>query len=451
MTMAQITEYLDKWQTRACLQGVQRYVVGFSGGLDSTVLLHALQGISTRPLLAVHVNHGLHVNAAGWQAHCAALCKAWQIDFEACRVEVNTEDGGLEAAARKARYAALSSFVQPGDALLTGHHQRDQAETLLLQLLRGSGVSGLAAMPASRDFGSGWQLRPLLELDRESLLVYAQAHSLNWLEDPSNTNEQLDRNFLRHQVMPDIRRRWPATDRLLARTARHSAEAAGLLDELALQDLANTESRAQQLSLSRLRQLSAPRRGNLLRYWLRSHGYEPPSTAQLQQIDRDLLAGREDAQPHFTQGDYELRRYREQLYLLEPLPPAPQSAELSWDGYSELLLPTGCGRLRAESANPPAEGLTPGDFHVRFLQGGERIRPAQNQYRRRLKTLFQEYGVPPWVRMRMPLIYHGQELVAVADAWLNADYLRNSGQGGWQPCWLDRPAGCPELVAQPRT
>ncbi|MDX1497645.1 MAG: tRNA lysidine(34) synthetase TilS [Salinisphaeraceae bacterium] len=446
--MAQLIQHLQHWQAQQCPADVKRYVVALSGGQDSSALLHALKGISNKPILAIHVNHGLHPEADHWQAQCQSQCEAWGIEFKALRVELETQGKSVEAEARKARYAALTGCIKAGDALLTAHHERDQAETLLLQLFRGAGVAGLAAMPQQASFAEGYLLRPLLTLPKAALEEYAKANALSWIDDPSNADSRLDRNYLRAEVLPGLRKRWPALDASLARSAAHSAEADQLLTELGQADLDNcaldnSAIADRALSIAALRDLSQARCANALRLWLRKHGHQAPSTAQLQRIHADLLVQREDAQPVFALPEYELRRYRDALYMLEPLPTEPGDVVLAWDANTELDLPPGCGCLRAVPAQPGAAGLKPGQFQVRFVQGGERIKPPGSPHHRRLKQLFQSSGVPPWVRMRTPLIYHGQELVAVADVWLNADYLDSDAEMAWRPQWSGGPPGWP--------
>ncbi|MGI9220251.1 MAG: tRNA lysidine(34) synthetase TilS, partial [Woeseiaceae bacterium] len=223
-------------------QSPRRYVVAFSGGLDSTVLLHALQAGSAQhnvPILAVHIDHGMQAGSERWTEHCSEQAAKLDVEFLGQRVAVDTESGkGREAAAREARYASLASLVSEGDWLLSAHHQEDQAETLLLNLMRGSGPAGLAGIASIRAFASGWLVRPLLSFSQKALRDYASQHELNWIDDPSNLDRTLDRNFLRHDVLPTIESRWPGAARRLHRSSRIAADAAAMLDDLAAADLA---------------------------------------------------------------------------------------------------------------------------------------------------------------------------------------------------------------------
>ena len=420
--------------------------VAFSGGLDSQTLLHLLaRARLPGPLGALHVNHNLQAAASEWAAHCRAVCAALQIDYRELSVQVQTARGlSPEAAARNARYRAFAEALPAGHALLTGHHQDDQAETLLLQLLRGAGPKGLAAMPSVSDFGAGWLVRPLLDVSRSALHTYARAHALHWVDDPSNAELGFDRNFLRHSVMPLLRERWPASAAVLARSAAHQAEAALLLDELAAIDLPKTGSArvdpaavadgvarpdsaaktavdaavAERLSVAGLLRLSAARRANLLRYWLHQRHAPTPSAAVLERIDQDLLRAAGDAQPQVCWGGVSLRRYRDELFLLQE-PTQPECVPLDWSADQPLILPTGVlTPLPGAGQGVAARHLHGRRLRVAFRRGGERLRPAGRREGHSLKHLFQDAGVPPWERARVPLLYLGDELIAVAGYWI---------------------------------
>ncbi len=426
-----------------------RLWVAFSGGLDSTVLLHWLWRHIPQSLHAVHVHHGLQPSADAWVEHCERVCGHWSVPLRVERVRVEgIADHGLEAAARQSRYRALSALLTGHDVLVTAHHRTDQAETLLLQLLRGGGPHGLAGMPESSTLGSGRMLRPLLRLSREQLLAYARAHALEWVEDPSNEDTGLRRNYLRHEVVPLLQTHWPEYEETLQRSAGLQAEAAGLLDQLAAQDLDTCAGDlAASLSVGAITRLAGARRRNLLRYWLRQQDLAVPNQAQMRRIEQDMLTSREDANPLVTWSGVELRRYRDAL-LAMPVLPSPPGESLSWDLREKLLLPAGCGELVAERAHGAGLRLENASVEVRFNQTGERIRPVFSKHHKRLKHLCQEAAVPPWVRERLPLIYHGQRLAAVADAWLAADYAAGPDEQGWRLRWLHAPAGWPVAEAQ---
>jgi tRNA(Ile)-lysidine synthase len=402
------------------LPSASRCHLAFSGGLDSCVLLHLLAELRSRlpyELHAIHVHHGLQHQADSWQAHCEQQCEAYNIPLKTVCLTLKVNSGeSLEAVAREARYRAMAEKMEQGDLLLTAQHQDDQAETLLLQLLRGSGPAGLAAMPPLARFGPGWLARPLLAYPRHSLENYAKAHKLTWQEDPSNRDQRFDRNFIRHQVMPLLRSRWPATSSTLSRAARFSGELLTLVREEADEDLTKARiNDSDVLSVSVLKELNSIRCRNLLRHWISAIGAPLPSSKKLSRIEQEGVHGRIDAMPLITWQGWEVRRYRDRLslkraYVIE-LPAQP----LTWPAGDELMLPKGLGRLIAQQGEGgiAAEYWQQSKVEVRFRQGGERCQlPGQN-YHRPLKKLFQEWGVPPWERKYVPLVYLDGELAVV--------------------------------------
>lgn len=399
-----------------------RVAVAFSGGLDSSVLTHLLAQVP--PLRgdltcrAIHINHGISSHADGWAQHCRQCCVAWRLPLEVVELQVSAAAGeSLEAVARDARYHALSALLQPGEWLLTAHHADDQAETFLLQALRGGGVHGLAGMPARRPLGGGWLVRPLLAFTREQLRAYAESWQLTWVEDDSNTRLDYDRNFLRLRVLPPLRERWPGLAEVLSRVTRHQAEARQLLDEVAVADARPCVSEQRwQLALPPLLALSPERRKNVLRYWLASLQVAPPNSHKLEEFLRQLASCAVDSRPAMQWRAWSLRRYQQHLYLA-PLQPAHDASRVvPWDLATPLFLP-GVGSLRAEPG--AGGGLDPERcrgrrVEVRFRQGGEDCRPAGRRGRRSLKKLLQESTVPPWSRDRLPLVYVEDTLAAVA-------------------------------------
>ena len=442
------------------LQGgvaVGRYLVGFSGGLDSTVLLHALAGTRAAhgiPVVAVHVNHALHADAAAWERHCHRFAEDLRLGYISRDVSVVDEHGiGVEAAAREARYHALQELMQENDVLLTAHHEEDQAETILLNLLRGSGLSGLAGVGRSRRFGPGLLIRPMLGVSRQAIEEYARDCALAWLDDPANLELRFDRNFLRQEILPSLRRRWPAASARLGHSAELAAEAAHLQDDLASLDVARllvppgTMAAPDRLDIPALRRLSSARQRNVLRYALRTSGLPPAPASRLRQVEDELLPARDDAEPLVRWRGAELRRYRQTLYLLPETEVAPAggivlpSGKLYGDGR-ELDAGPSLGTLSLERVMPDAgPGLDPervqNGLELRLRQGGERIRPAGSKVTRPLKKLMQEQGVVPWMRQRVPLLYAGESLVAVADLWIAAEC---ASEGGLRVRWSGKPS-----------
>jgi tRNA(Ile)-lysidine synthase len=414
-------------------------LVAFSGGLDSTVLVHALARAMRVQVRAVHVNHGLHADAHFWQQHCARVAAELGIAFESRSVSIALDaEEGIEAAARRARYDAMRALLNRGETLLTAHHADDQLETVLLALLRGSGVDGLSAMRACRRFGPGWHLRPLLDFTRAELESWAQQQGLAWLDDPSNASARFDRNYLRLEVIPALRRRWPAAARSAARSASHLAEAAELLEDIAATDLARASVGAC-LKVSVLRELAAHRRRNVLRYWLKSSGARPPSTRKLESLEHDMLCANEDRVPCVAWDGVEVRRHRDLLYCLPPRP--DEEMEFAWDWRQAAPLAAAPGVLRAEFTHGFGlkRAALPDRLQIRLRRGGERLRLPGRTHRSALKKLLQEANVLPWWRDRLPLVYAGNTLIAVADLWIDASFAANDEEESVRIVWDGRP------------
>jgi tRNA(Ile)-lysidine synthase len=395
---------------------VGRYVVAYSGGRDSHVLLHALsrEADYRRHVTAVHVHHGLQSEADAWADHCRRQCDALSVSLEVHSVEVSCSPGdSLEAVARTARYALFKQLMQPGDVLLTAHHQRDQAETLLLQLLRGAGLSGMAAMPEVTPLGQGLLCRPLLRLSQVEVDRYAKDHVLSWIEDPSNQDMRFDRNYLRQQVLPLLESRWPSYALTLSRSAQCCAQAAELTVGLARDDLQRVCHRDGTLDISDLRAWPAERTHAVLRVWLSDLSLPSPRMSHQQHIVDDVILARPDSSPCVRWVGCEIRRYRQRLYAMKPLQEFDHSQNWTWSVAENgeclpLKLPHGV----LELSTTQAQCWAGQDFVVRFRQGGEKgVMPDGHHHA--LKKLFQSWGVPPWMRDRVPLIFHHGELLTV--------------------------------------
>jgi len=419
------------------LPACRQYWVAYSGGRDSHVLLHALAMLRSElpaGLHAVHIDHGLHPQSPEWSRHCQAVCETLQLPLMIRRVHADAADGeSPEAAARRARYAMLASLLPAGDVLLTAHHQDDQAETLLLQLLRGAGPHGLAAMPEQKTFADGFLARPLLGFSRSELQVYADRHALQWIDDPSNDEHSFSRNYLRHQVMPVLQARWPASARTISRSARLSADAAGLLDELAAQDL-SAITRGDGVSISGLRTLTPGRQRNALRYWCISRSLPLPGEAHIHQIQQQMTAPTDSA-PMVCWPGAEVRRYQDCLYIMPPLSSLDMTTVLEWDMQSPLVLPHGrLSATRTETGAGLAAELVDQRITVRFRQGGERWPMACGRHQA-LKKILQQRRVAPWLRNRLPLILVNDELSAVADMMISDRYAARAGQAAIRLSW----------------
>lgn len=415
-----------------------RYLVAFSGGLDSTVLLYSLAAAAgDTPVEAIHVHHGLQAAADEWAAHCRTQCEVLGVPLTVTAVSV---DSGGEAAAREARYAALRDLTRPGDVVVTAQHADDQAETFLLQALRGAGTAGLAAMPESRPFGAATLSRPFLHVRRKRIEAWAREHELNWVEDPSNKDPAVARSALRQKVMPVLDAvRSDAVEGLM-RTADAAAEASALAAEVADEDWRACAGPVPgSIDSRRLEELSAARRRNLLRLWPARHGLPSPPPRQIEAIERDLIPARPDAAPLVAWPGAEVRRYRDWLFLMPPLAPAPDIGDAGREAGA--LLPPGCGWLTTIAVTGNGLRRDAGPFTVRFRQGGERLRLPGRAHDTELKTWLQDVGAPPWVRDRLPLIYAGERLAGVADWLICRGFEAGANAEGMAPRWVAPPPG----------
>lgn len=413
------------------LQG-RRVTLALSGGVDSVVLLDILAQLrvsSPFHLAALYVNHGISPNAVAWGHFCAGLCEGLGVDFADIAVKLERGSGdSLEALAREARYRVFAG--QPSDFMVLAHHLDDQAETVILQLLRGAGPKGLSAMPERRSAAVGAAfLRPLLGVARDDIVAYALARGLQWIEDESNQDTRFDRNYLRRDVLPLVARRFPSYRLALSRASRHAAEAAALLDEVAATDGALAISN-DRLDAGVLRSLPTLRAKNLLRWFLDGQGVVMPSTVRLEEALRQLREARPDAQVGIRVGKHELRRYRDQLYVIEGSGQTPEFSVV-WNGQDMLDLPVGTLRFEIRRGEGISrDKLRAGELVVCSRVGNDKLRPDCRRPRRSLKNLLQETGVPPWLRDGLPMLYCGRRLVWVADLGVDCSFQAEPDEDG---------------------
>ena len=386
----------------------ERLYVGYSGGLDSSVLLTCLSAYpQLRPkIYAVHVHHGISPNADQWALHCEQYCASLQVPFILRHVQIEA-DANMEERARTARYEVFESLLQASDALLVAHHQTDQSETLLLNILRGAGVEGLSAMPEARSCGQGILLRPLLAYARETLLTYATAQQLTWIEDESNASEQWSRSYLRLHIMPLLRAKWPAADAMMAACASHCRQASQNLKALAMLDCEDISVTRLVLDVALISDKN--RLNNLLRVWVTYHTGKAPSRVLLACIIKEVILAKVDAMPMVKVGTWTIRRYQGSLYLLsiqdEPVQP------FQWTNFPEHIV---LSKTRTLSVTRQLGGLAISPnarVEIRRRTGGESM--VWRGQTKTLKTLFQEWGVPPWQREHIPLLYVNEVLMAV--------------------------------------
>lgn len=408
------------------LRGATRLLLALSGGLDSCVLLQLLQQLletqQLQSLRAVHVHHGLSPQADEWATFCQRYCHTAGVAYQCVPVSViQRSRHSLEAVARTARYAALAQLLDRGEMLVTAHHRDDQCETLLLALKRGSGPAGLAAMPECQPFAAGVLCRPLLSVSRVRLHAYAQQQGLQWVEDASNQLLQFDRNFLRHSILPPVVRRWPHFAEATLRSAQLCGEQEQLLDELLQPLLQQCLDQHGALAIEALAQCSEVKRQALLRRWCRQVGAPIPSRQQLVQLWSQIALSSQDANPQLQLGHWQVRRYRRRLYLVAPLAPLP--ALCVWqDCESTLSLPAGLGRVWLQSSRTPMPATDQLASWIRLPDPGERISwrfGVSGRVRiigrgsRPLKKIYQEQGIPPWLRPRLPVLYYDDVAVTI--------------------------------------
>ncbi|HBH34844.1 MAG TPA: tRNA lysidine(34) synthetase TilS, partial [Gammaproteobacteria bacterium] len=372
---------------------------------------------------AIHIDHGLQQESPAWSRHCSDYCRQLDIPLETVSLSLQSVSGeSLEAQAREARYATIQQLMQPGEILLTAHHRDDQAETLLLNLMRGSGVKGLAAMPPLRHFAEGWLARPLLEISRSEIEAYATEHKLKWIDDPSNALTDFNRNYLRHEILPGLTQRWPAAAASIADSASHLAEAAQLLDQESYKLLTGMIAAPGRLQLEPLLQQPRAWQKLLLRHWLQQLGLPPPPRKRLAGFVQQLTA---DSQriPQINWSGVELRRYNNQLYAGRRPPQHDATTEIEWRTEQPLKLPSQLGELQMLEGRHQR-------LMVRFRREGDSMRWHSHQ--RSLKSIFRQLEIPPWQRSRIPLIVDNGAIIAIADlayadeTTLHLDWRRQS-------------------------
>ncbi len=417
-----------------------RLCIALSGGRDSVVLLHALSrlvasGSFPVTLSAVHVHHGISPNAEAWTEFCAGFCRHCAVPLNIVRVDVPRDSGeGLEAAARRMRHAVFADC--DADWLALAHHRDDQAETVLLKLLRGAGIAGAAGMLAERPQPRGPSLiRPLLDVPRSAIEDYAVEHDLRWIEDESNDDLHYRRNFLRRDVLPRLEEKFPGAQKSLARAAGHFAEGAALLDDLAAIDHAALISPAGRLGLSGFNALSPARARNLLRFEWIAAGYRAPDARWIDEALKQLASTDALSETCLATSDGELHVYRGELHIVGHCR-RPPDEPLSWAGEPEL--PWAGGRVRFV----PVMGsgirralLDAGDVSLRSRQGGERLKPDARRPRRSLRKLLQEEGIPPWERTRLPFLWVGGRLAWVGRLGVDTAFACTPGEEGIMPFW----------------
>ena len=419
---------------------INKICVALSGGVDSTVLLYALNQVLDKDvsIRAIHINHNLDKSSQSWADFCKKICDQMQIQINIYSVKVNTTEGfGIEAAGRKARYQKLQKSIQEGEWLMTAHHQDDQLETILLRMARGTGVEGLQGIQKKFNFGRGSILRPLLDVSKSEILGYAREKKLNWVEDTSNQETYFDRNFLRMKVIPTLKERWPSFSTSVSRLSDISAQTSTLLKELAEQDL-EFNYPVKNLNTDIFKNKSIGRITNIIRFLILKNEMSVPSMKVLNSGVNTLLNPK-SINPSMVWGSYCIKRYLDKLYFLKlsELQPNQSNQLIKWSIDEPLILDESGSMLLATMTRGQGLSLKKCDknLDIQFRKGGESIRPVGHKITKKLKKLFQEDHVLPWVRDKIPLLYKKDELIGVGDLWFNHNYIASSGEDGFLVNW----------------
>lgn len=407
---------------------VENVFVAYSGGIDSHVLLHLISSIAQlKPkITAVYVNHGLQKESVQWASHCEATALALRVKFQCINVNAEKTIGkSPEEAARDARYSALKTLLNKDDVLFLAQHREDQMETVLLQLFRGAGVRGLSGMPLSSVFGKGEMLRPFLDVSKKDIIDYAKNNNLQWVEDPSNKCDDFNRNFLRNEIVPKLKKRWPALDKTIARSARHCANSNQIAQSLGKELLGNVINEIDwTLNIALLVELDDEKQTLVIRQWFDSMGLRMPSEKRLDKIINEVIMAKDSANPKMQEQGCFVRRYRGKLYCLRQ--------DQNDQAVSDIFWPTGLKRLDVEQGESlmvteSSEGISKALWNnskvsIKFRKGSEKIKLPKRAGYHSLKNLYQEKAIPPWERNAIPLVYINDQLAAIADLWISADF-----------------------------
>ena len=416
----------------------ERIFIAYSGGIDSHVLLHlfASQNEIKSKITAVYVHHGLQQEADAWEKHCQLVCLDLGVRYKCLKVNAQKSIGqSPEEAARDARYHVLKSLLAKNDVLFLAQHREDQMETVLLQLFRGAGVQGLSGMPMAIDFGSGTMCRPLLDVSKTDIENYAVCNNLEWIEDPSNKSDEFDRNYLRNQILPQLKQRWPALEKTIARSARHCASNHSVTQGLA-QALLNQLFDATDctLNIRQLLELDVNKQHLVLRQWFANQKLRMPSEKNLKRILTEVVTAKVCGNPEVHGTDYCIRRYRDKLYCLTSCRNDKALQEMSWPmGQRQLKLNDGKVLTLTEGIQGISKTIwLESQVTVKFRKGSEKIRLPGRKGRHTLKKLYQEKAIPPWLRHNIPLIYLNDQLAAIADYWISADFYSTGHETCYQ-------------------
>lgn len=417
----------------------RKFLLAFSGGVDSVVLLDLLVNVlkESDALRIIHINHNLNEHSNDWAQFSSEICEKYDLPLICESVEPKRHGKGLEADARELRYQSFRDVIQDDEYLLTGHHQDDQMETLLYRIFRGTGIDGLRAIRREIKFGKGFLYRPMLNISREKIEEYAQLKNLKWIYDSSNDDSSYDRNFLRKDIIPLIKKRWPSVENKVSRLSVIAEQNQLLLNELAIEDVGQLKN-YNHLDIETLSEKSYPRIINIFRFMIKKNNMSVPSMRVLNEGIKTLMHSKSKS-PSMTWNDNTIRRYKHRLYFLNSALNSPNdlSNEMSWDIKKTINLGKNLGSIQARFLN--GEGISlnrcPSNLAIKYRKGGEEIKPSGHKITKSLKNLFQENNVLPWVRDKIPLIYVDHELISVGDLWFNQDFKASANEDGFLITW----------------
>ena len=423
----------------SCLpEKTNKVFVAYSGGVDSHVLLQLASTVTClkSKIVAIHIDHGLQQGSNQWAMHCEKVASVLGVEF--CCIKVTIEKQAresLEEMARNARYLAFKSFLNKRDVVLLAQHREDQMETVLLQLFRGAGVRGLSGMPLSIGFGNGLMLRPFLDVSKKDIMEYAESHHLQWVDDPSNQHNDFDRNFLRNQIIPQLKQRWSALDKTVSRSARHCANSDILSQQVANQLLSQVYDKVDQtLIIDQLLRVDVHQQSLIIRQWFDLMKLRMPSEGKIDKILNEIVLAKPSANPVLQGKIYTMRRYRNKLYCLSLKNNQFKIAYSYWpERIKALNVQFQFSLILVNSLGGLSTLLWHGaKVEIKSRTGAEKIRLLGREGHHSLKKLFQEKGIPPWERERIPLIYLDDQLAAVADLWASADFCCEKDEIGYQ-------------------
>lgn len=420
---------------------VNKFWLAYSGGMDSSVLLHLFYLNKEKvkhPIEVLYVNHGLQQEADDWAVFCQKQCEKYDFPFTELTVSESCPTGeSIEAWAREKRYQLIGDIMNPNDVLFSGHHKDDQVETFFLQAFRGAGARGLSAMPLIKKKKDIFYARPLLNYSREEIKHYANQQGLNWQEDKSNSDSRYDRNYFRHKISPIIENRWPSYRETINRVIGHQKETKLLLDELAIEDINNAKHDNEiSLDINTIKTLSEARQKNLLFVWLEQLGLQIPGSRHIEKVISDIINSDLDKSPCVNWADVEIRRYKNTLYASKKLQDYDADTEFKWQPenilnvFEETLM-----AKQAKGVGVSQNKVNGTHFIVRFRKGGEKIKPGNSSHSKTLKQLFQERSVLPWYRNKIPLVYVNDELAAIPGFCVDKKYMAEKDEASWDIHW----------------